>query len=316
MAEFLWELPHSPLLLRSLAAMALASICCGVVGCYVVLKRDSYAVGAVSHSLLGGVGAVLYLQGLFPLLEERLPWLTPWMGGLVAGVAVALLITLLATRWNFPMDTVLSALWALGMALGVSFVNARPGYGTELTSYLFGSILIISPQDLRIIAALDAIVLFMAFLWHSRFVALAFHDELLTLRGLSRTRVQLAFQLMVAMTVVVLSQLVGTVLCMALLILPVAATSRLCRRIPVIMAVSGVLCFLCSLGGVGISYGAGPGSLLRSPGAVIVELAGLAYLASWLLSRLLACRKQRIQTSGEEDGRAASPSPLPNKDGR
>ncbi|MGN0866356.1 MAG: metal ABC transporter permease [Oligosphaeraceae bacterium] len=314
MAEFLQELPHSALLLRSLLAMALAAVCCGVVGCYVVLKRDSYAVGAVSHSLLGGVGAVLYLQGLFPALEERLPWLTPWMGGLAAGVAVAILITLLTTRWNFRMDTVLSALWALGMALGVSFVNARPGYGTELTSYLFGSILIISRQDLWIIAALDGIVLLMALLWHSRFVALAFHDELLTLRGLSRGRVQLAFQLMVAMTVVVLSQLVGTVLCMALLILPVAATSLVFRRIPVIMAVSGVLCFLCALGGVGVSYGAGPGSLLRSPGAVIVELAGLAYLLFWLLSRLLAFLEQRHQPGEEEDD--ADTSPAQNEDAR
>ncbi len=305
MAEFLWELPHSALLLRSLMAMALAAVCCGVVGCYVVLKRDSYAVGAVSHSLLGGVGAVLYLQGIFPALEERLPWVTPWMGGLVAGVAVAILITLLTTRWHFRMDTVLSALWALGMALGVSFVNARPGYGTELTSYLFGSILIISRQDLGIIAALDAIVLLMAFLWHARFVALAFHDELLTLRGISRGRVQLAFQLMVAMTVVVLSQLVGTVLCMALLILPVAATSLVCRRIPVIMAVSGVLCFLCAFLGVGISYGAGPGSLWRSPGAVIVELAGLAYLGFWLLSRLLAFLDQRSQAKGRKDDEQA-----------
>lgn len=293
MGEFLLELPHSPLLLRSLAAMVLAAICCGVVGCYVVLKRDSYAVGAVSHSLLGGVGAVLYLQGLFPALESRLPWLTPWGGGLAAGVAVAILITLLTTRWHFRLDTVLSALWALGMAMGVSFVNARPGYGTELTSYLFGSILIISPQDLWTIGLLDGLVLLLALFWHSRFVALAFHDELLTLRGLSRGRVQLAFQLMVAVTVTVLSQLVGVVLCMALLVLPVAAASLLSRRIPVIMAVAGVLCFLCSFLGVGISYGAGSGSLLRSPGAVIVELAGLAYLVAWLFSRLRAALRER-----------------------
>ena len=293
MGEFLLELPHSPLLLRSLAAMVLAAICCGVVGCYVVLKRDSYAVGAVSHSLLGGVGAVLYLQGLFPALESRLPWLTPWGGGLAAGVAVAILITLLTTRWHFRLDTVLSALWALGMAMGVSFVNARPGYGTELTSYLFGSILIISPQDLWTIGLLDGLVLLLALFWHSRFVALAFHDELLTLRGLSRGRVQLAFQLMVAVTVTVLSQLVGVVLCMALLVLPVAAASLLSRRIPVIMAVAGVLCFLCSFLGVGISYGAGSGSLLRSPGAVIVELAGLSHLVAWLVSRLRAALRER-----------------------
>ncbi|MBO7741239.1 MAG: metal ABC transporter permease, partial [Victivallales bacterium] len=52
----------SPLLLRSLAAMLLASIACGIIGCHVVLRRESYTVGAVSHSLLGGIGAALYLS--------------------------------------------------------------------------------------------------------------------------------------------------------------------------------------------------------------------------------------------------------------
>lgn len=287
MTEFLREILQSPLLARSLAAMVLSAICCGVVGCYVVLKRDSYAVGAVSHSLLGGVGVVLYLTGCFPALETRLPWLTPWTGALAAGVLVALVITLMTTRWNFRMDTVLSAVWAVGLALGISFASARPGYAADLNSYLFGSILLISPQDLRLVAVLDAAVLLGACFWHSRFVALAFQPELLTLRGLSRARTQLAFQLMVAVTVVILSQVVGIILCMALLILPVATATLLSRRIPVIMALASALCFLCCFLGVGLSYSAGRGSFLQSPGAVIVELSGAVYLGAWLCVALV-----------------------------
>lgn len=291
MSLFLQELFHSPLLARSLAAMVLAAVACGIVGCYVVLKRDSYAVGAVSHSLLGGVGAVLFLSAKYSLA-----WLTPWLGGLAAAILVAVFITLGTARWRFRTDTVLSAVWALGMAIGISFVTAMPGYPPDLNSYLFGSILIVSPQDLWMTALLDAFVLLLAILWHQRFVALAFHSEILTLRGISTTRVQLALQLMIAVTVVILSQLVGIILCMALLILPVAAAATLSRRIPVIMALAGAFCFGCCFLGVGLSYDTLPGNILLSPGATIVELAGMLYLGTGG-GRMLANKLRRTRNS-------------------
>lgn len=275
MTLFFQDLLSSPLLQRSVAAMALAAVACGIVGCYVVLKRDSYAVGAISHSLLGGVGAALFLSAKYGLA-----WLTPWLGALVAALLVAVVITLMTVRWKMRADTVLSAIWAVGMALGISFVTATPGYPPDLNSYLFGSILIISPMDLWMTAVLDAVILMVALLWHQRFVALAFHAEILSLRGISLGGVQLAMQLLVALTVVILSQLVGIVLCMALLILPVATASVFSRRIPVIMVLSAILCFLCSFVGVAVSYDALPGNILLAPGATIVELAGVLFLLS------------------------------------
>ncbi len=74
---------------------------------------------------------------------------------------------------------------------------------------------------------------------------------------------------------------------MALLILPVATATLLSRKIPVIMALAAALCFLCSFLGVGLSYSAGRGSFLQSPGAVIVELSGAAYLGVWLCAALM-----------------------------
>lgn len=281
MSTFLQDLSSSPMLLRSLLAMFLAAIACGIVGCYVVLKRDSYAVGAVSHSLLGGVGAVLFLSAKF-----HIGWLTPWLGALVAAIIVATLITVMTVKWKLRTDTVLSAVWALGMAVGISFVTAMPGYPPDLNSYLFGSILIVSPQDLWMTAVLDAIIIVTTLLWHQRFVALAFHSELLTLRGVSTTAVQFVLQILIAITVVLLSQMVGIVLCMALLILPVGAACALSRKIPVIMLLAGIICFGCTFLGVALSYDALPGNILLSPGATIVELAGLIYLITSVIRAL------------------------------
>jgi len=282
MEQFLQDLLcGSPLLLRSIAAMLLAATACGIAGTYVVLRRESYAVGAVSHSLLGGIGIALFCRA-----QWQLAWLTPWLGALMAALLVPFLLTWFTVKLKMRTDTVLSAIWALGMALGISFITAMPGYQPDLNSYLFGSILMIAPADLLTIAILDGVIALIALAWHQRFVILAFHQELLGLRGISITATQLAMQLVVAMTVVILSQLVGVVLCIALLILPVAAAAALCRRIPRIMLLAAILCMACCLGGIAISYERLPGGILLSPGATIVELAALCYFIATAISKL------------------------------
>ena len=283
MPAFLQALFHgTPLLLRSVAAMALAAVACGVVGTYVVVKRESYTVGAISHSLLGGIGAALFFAARW-----HLAWLTPWMGALAAA-----LIAGTTTFGRLRPDTVLSAVWALGMAVGISFITAMPGYPPDLNSFLFGSILIVSTADLVLMAVLDLVILAVAWMWHSRFVTLAFDAELLQLRGISPALVNGTLQVLIALTVVLLSQIAGIVLCMALLILPVATAALLFRRLPRIMLAAAILCFLAAFLGVALSYQRWPGGVLLSPGATIIELAGAAYLATAAIRKLILHRNQ------------------------
>ncbi len=288
MPAFLQALFHgTPLLLRSVAAMALAAVACGVVGTYVVVKRESYTVGAISHSLLGGIGAALFFAARW-----HLAWLTPWMGALAAALIAAALIAGTTTFGRLRPDTVLSAVWALGMAVGISFITAMPGYPPDLNSFLFGSILIVSTADLVLMAVLDLVILAVAWMWHSRFVTLAFDAELLQLRGISPALVNGTLQVLIALTVVLLSQIAGIVLCMALLILPVATAALLFRRLPRIMLAAAILCFLAAFLGVALSYQRWPGGVLLSPGATIIELAGAAYLATAAIRKLIFHRNQ------------------------
>ncbi len=288
MPAFLQALFHgTPLLLRSVAAMALAAVACGVVGTYVVVKRESYTVGAISHSLLGGIGAALFFAARW-----HLAWLTPWMGALAAALIAAALIAGTTTFGRLRPDTVLSAVWALGMAVGISFITAMPGYPPDLNGFLFGSILIVSTADLVLMAVLDLVILAVAWLWHSRFVTLAFDAELLQLRGISPALVNGTLQVLIALTVVLLSQIAGIVLCMALLILPVATAALLFRRLPRIMLAAAILCFHAAFLGVALSYQRWPGGVLLSPGATIIELAGAAYLATAAIRKLIFHRNQ------------------------
>jgi zinc transport system permease protein len=277
--SFWQDLLAAAFLRRAVLGMALTAVICGVIGSYVLAQRRSYMVGAVSHSLLGGIALARYAQ-----VAHGLQWFTPLLGALLAGCLAGMAVSLLTLRGRMREDSVLSALWSLGVALGVSIIAITPGYAEDLNSYLFGSIMMISASDLWIMAAMVLILLALAWIYHPRFLALCFHEEGLRLRGVSSAWVSMLLQVMTAITVALLSQVVGIVLVLALLVLPVATAALFVRRIGAIMLLSAVLCFAASFGGLYVSYGPN-----LPVAATIVELAAAGYvlaaLARWLWRR-------------------------------
>jgi len=266
----------SSLVFQALLAGLLASIACGIVGSYVVVKRCSYMVGAISHSLLGGIGLACYCRYKWPD-----SFFTPFAGAFAAAALAACIITWLTRHKDARTDTALSAIWTLGAAAGVSFIHAIPGYPVDLNSYLFGSILLVSPQELIMMAAVDTVLLIIVYLFHSRFLFYCFNEEGLGLRGVSLWRTGLLLNLIIAVTVVLLAQIVGLILCLALLILPVATASLFSRSLKHIMCYSAFLSFLFVALGICISY-----CNNMPTGTLIVEIAGIVYLSSALLNRV------------------------------
>jgi zinc transport system permease protein len=289
MLEQFWQDLSGPdsLLRLTVLAVVLASVACGVMGSYVVARRCSYMVGAVSHSLLGGIGLAL-------LCQRRLgmDWFTPLWGALLAALLAAVLISVFSLRGQRREDTMLSAIWALGMALGLSCIFAMPGYPVNLNSYLFGNILLVTPQDLKIMAVLDVIILVLVWLFHTRFLCLCFHEEGLRLRGVNADLFLLLLNLLLALTVVMLAQIAGVILCLALMILPSATAAIFCHRLPAIMLLGGIFCLLSSLAGLMLSY-----AFNLPTGATIVEISGGIYLLTVLGA---ACR-QKFFCSGAEN---------------
>ena len=150
MSEFFTALSEQSFLQSALLAGLLASIGCGVMGTYVVVKRITFLAGGIAHSVLGGMGAAVYF-GFDPLV-----------GALAAAVLAALLIGWVRLQWQAQEDALIGALWAIGMAVGILFISKTPGYQTDLMSYLFGSILLVPNESLWFMAALDAVLLIVA----------------------------------------------------------------------------------------------------------------------------------------------------------
>lgn len=266
--SFLTDLQQHVFLQFAVAACALAAVAAGVVGSLVVVRRTTYAAAAVSHCVLAGLGLARLLQRRYDVA-----WFTPMFGAVLTAVVVALILASLNERGGQRRDAVLSVLWSVGMALGITFLALTPGYQEDLNGYLLGSILLVGTADLVLMTVLDVLVLGIVLVFYNRLICVAFNDEVARLRGLRVGFYETVLQLLIALTVVLLVQVAGIVLAVALLTLPAATAGLLTRRLTWMMVLAVVVALVVSLGGLALSYGPE-----LPPGATIVELAAVLYV--------------------------------------
>lgn len=281
MGEFINAVGNHSFLQNALWAGLLAGLACGVVGSLVVVRRISYLAGAIAHSVLGGMGAARYLQ-----VTQGWSWLTPMQGALVSALLAAMIMGWVSLRAKEREDTIIGAVWAVGMASGVLFIAATPGYSVDLMSYLFGNILMVTSRDLWLMAGLDVLVLAVGLGRYHQLLAICFDEEFARVRGL---KVDLYFLMLVgltALTVVVLSAVVGIIMVIALLTLPAAIAGRFAGRLWQIMIGAVFFSLLFTTLGLGLSYG-----LDLPSGAFIIVLAGAAYLIVTLAGGLKVFRR-------------------------
>jgi zinc transport system permease protein len=283
--EFLNALLSGSFIVNSVLAGILASVACGVVGTYVVVRRITYIAGGISHCVLGGIGAALYLKatcGWGDLQIGPFKVAIALIGAVVAALGSAMIIGLVSLRARQREDTVIGALWAVGMAAGVLFIAKTPGYSQDLMSYLFGSILMIGPSDLWLIAALDLVVVALGVLFYNQFLAVCFDEEFARVRGMRVEFYYLLLLALTALTVVLLVTVVGVILVIALLTLPVAVAGHFARRLWTMMILSSIITIVLTVVGQAIAY-----SPNLPPGATIVVLAGAVYLVTAVAFRFL-----------------------------
>jgi zinc transport system permease protein len=275
MLEFFRALETYGYLQQALAAGLAASVAAGVVGSFVVARRITAIAGSLAHAVLGGMGAAYYLATV-----QHWTWLHPLHGAVVAAVLAALLLGAVRAHGADREDTVISALWAVGMAVGVLFLFHTPGYKADLMSYLFGNVLLADAGTVRLILGLDAVILVLVAAFYHPLLAICFDEEFARLRGVPVPFFYTVLLLLTALTVVTLVYVVGVVMVIALLTLPGAAAGRFVRQLWQMMLAAALLAGVLTTAGLVVSF--------RSDlptGATTVLLAGLVYVLALLPKR-------------------------------
>lgn len=265
-----------PFFQRVLLAALLASVACGVLGSYVVAKRVSSLAGGISHAAFGGVG-IGYLAGFDPML-----------GAVAFGVLAGLLVGLGYRRLHSGLDTLISMVWSVGMAVGIVCVALAPGYAPDLTSYLFGSLLYVPWSYVALVALLDVVILLTVVGLHKELQAVCFDEEFAEVAGVPVEALLLLLLALTSLAVVTLIRVVGVILAIALLTLPAAMARQWAEGLRGMMAVATGLCALCSVAGLLLSFGLADGAGVSAPpGPLIILLAAALFGASSAARALL-----------------------------
>ena len=283
MMSFFHDMPDNPFLLTGLLAGVLASLACGLIGPYVITRRIVFLVGAIAHMAVGGIGAAVFLEVKFP---GAFGWLSPMFGAVVAALLAAVLIAVVYERLSERMDTVIGAMWAVGMSIGILLIKFTPGYHTELMSYLFGNIAVVPWSRIWLMVVLVAVIILALLVFHKRLLAVCMDEEQATLQGVSIFGTNLLLLVLVALTVIALIQVVGLILVLALLTLPAATAGHYVHRMAPIMFLSTVLCILFTTVPRIAVYGTA-----ISPESAIVLAAGAVYLLS-VIARSVGMRRR------------------------
>ena len=273
--------PDFPFVRNAFFAGVLSSILFGMLGSVVTVKRIASLAGAISHAVLGGIGIALYLSA-----TGKVPNLSPMVGAIVFALLSALLIGTASLKSKQREDTVIQAIWAIGMSIGVLFMAKTPGY-SDPSSYLFGNILLISSQDLSLLLGLDVAVIILIWRYYEQIEATAFDEEFAQVRGIPTRVVFLVILAVTAIAVVLLQTFVGIVMVIAMLTLPAGTAGFGAKSLASMMVAATIYSFLFSTAGLAAGW------VFDAPvGAMVVVTAGLFYLGR-LLANVLKKRRGR-----------------------
>ena len=266
---------------HALIASVLAAVVCGVVGTLIVLNRLVFLAGGVAHAAYGGVGLALFFQ--LPMLPTLLGFTS----------ATSLLMGRLTENKRERTEVIIGALWAAGMATGILLLNFKGGYNVDLTSYLFGSILVVTTGDLTGMVMIVAITLALIVWRYDDFLMISFDPEY------ARTRqvpVRLMYNLLLVLTAlasVILIRVVGIILTIALLTIPPFLGMKYTKQLWKMMLIAGLSTLAFNIGGLFAAYW-----LNVTAGAAIIMLATLTLGASLLLDQFISRRRLRRTTAG------------------
>ena len=254
--------------------IAVAAIC-SVVGIFLVLRRQSLFGDALAHMAFGGI-AVGFLGNVYPL----------WIAFAVS-ILGALGVTKLMQSGKVPPDAAVAVLLSSGLALGVVLVTYSGGFSVDLFSFLFGSILLVSNEEIMIILLVAAGVLAVMAALYRKLVYMTFDEEQAKVSGLQVSKLNYLFIIVASITVVASIRLVGILLISSLIVIPSISAMMLGRGFKKTMLIAVSIAVFSVVTGIIVSYAAdtAPGGTI-----VLVTIAVFLVILGWK-----SVRKARLQ---------------------
>lgn len=263
---------------NALLGSLLASIACGIIGTYIVVRRLVFISGGITHTSMGGLG-IGFFFGWNPILSA-----------MIFSILSAFGIEWLSSRPGVREDSAIGTFWSLGMAIGIIFIYLKPGFAPNLNDYLFGNILTITTSDIQYLAILSAILIIIFALFRREILYAAFDPDFAKTRNLPVNLIKYVMMMLIAITIVLSIRLVGIVLLMSILTVPQMTANLLTSNFVKIILLSILIGFLGCIIGLYLS------AILDVPSGVFIIFSQIII---FLLARivLMIIQKKKIIAS-------------------
>lgn len=260
-----------PFMLRGLAAAIMVGIVCAMVGTYMVLRGMAFLGDALAHAILPGIAVGYVLSGG---AQQPVLW---W--SMVTGVLTALGIGAVGKGAQVKEDTAIGVIFSGMFALGIALISSLRSYAVDLTHFLFGNILGVSPGDLWITGLLGAVVFLVILAFYKEFLVLSFDPVMAETLRLPAGFLRYLLLVLIALTIVVSLQTVGVALMVAMLTTPAATAYLLTKRMAPMMGLAALIGAVSGVIGLYLSYYVSVAS-----GAAIVLVCTALFLLALLFS--------------------------------
>ena len=246
---------------NAILAGFLVSFASGIIGSLIVVNRMIFLAGGIAHTSYGGIGLAVYFG------------LPIFLGASLFAVLSALLIALITLNQKDKIDTFIGLIWAVGMATGIIFVDLTPGYNVDLMSYLFGSILAVSNNDIIYMSILLFLIISIVVLFYKQILSVSYDSEYASLRGINVKLFYTLILVLSALTIVIAIKVVGLILVIALLTIPIYIAEEISNSLGLMMFLSGILSSFFTLVGLYLSY-----TYNLTSGATIIMVSAISLL--------------------------------------
>ncbi len=269
---------------HALAAGLLASLICGIMGTLVVVNRIVFLSGGIAHAAYGGIGLSFFFG--WPYL----------VGTLGFSFTAAMVMAAVSLKAKHRADTIIGVIWATGMACGIILLDLTPGYNVDLMSYLFGSILTVPGSDLWIMLLVGILITGFVIWFYQDLLALSYDEEFARIRGVPIRALYFGLIGMLAVTIVMVIQVVGLILVIALLTIPPFIVEKYAKSLLQMMLGSSLLGAVFTISGLWLSY-----VFDLTSGASIILVAGFAFFLYYFVDRMMIYRRRHSKTARAEN---------------
>lgn len=262
------EMLSYPFMTRALVVGILISLCASLLGVSLVLKRYSMIGDGLSHVGFGALAVAAALNA------------TPLYVAIPIVVVAAFIILRINNNGAMKGDSAVAVISTSSLAIGSIIITFSTGMNTDVYSYMFGSILAMSKNDIVLSLILSVVVLTVYIILHNKIFAVTFDENYAKATGIHTDMFNALLSVLTALTIVLGMRMMGALLISGLIIFPALSSMRLFKTFKSVLLSSAVISVVCFVCGLSASY------LLAIPaGASIVVCNLIVYIISYIFSK-------------------------------